>query len=236
MRDKKKSLWVHLRPDENGLVPAVVQHAQTGQVLMLGYMNQEAFAATLETGRVTFWSRSRNELWEKGQTSGNTLDMVDLATDCDSDALLVLAKPRGPTCHTGRPACFYQQIGEDGLREQPLGLRPIQSIEETLKTVFATILARKQGLGVTSPTGNSYVRSLLTKGAGKIGEKLREEADELADALASEADERVDNEAADLLFHLMVGLALRDRSPEDVAACLAARHGVSGIDEKASRA
>ncbi len=229
------SLWVQLRPASDGLVPAIVQHAHTGQVLMLGYMNEQALAATLANRRVTFWSRSRNELWEKGLTSGNTLNLVDLATDCDNDALLVLALPKGPTCHTGRPSCFYKQIANGELHEQDEGLRPDTAVGTIINRVFATILERKQGLGTTSPTGKSYVRSLLTKGASKIGEKLREEAGELADALADETDDRVDSEAADLLFHTLVGLALRDRHPNDVAAVLAARHGISGIDEKAAR-
>jgi len=236
MAGPTEALWEQLRPGPNGLVPAIVQHADSGQVLMLGYMNREALAATITHQRVTFWSRSRNELWEKGATSGNTLDLVDLATDCDQDALLVLARPQGPTCHTGKPSCFFRPLRAEGLGEQPEGLVPSgDGIGKTLKTVFTTILARKLGRGVTSATGESYVQRLLTKGAAKIGAKLREEADELAVALADETDERVDSEAGDLLFHMMVGLALRGRTPADVAAVLGKRHGLSGIDEKASR-
>ena len=113
--------WSGLRPDAAGLVAAVVQHADDGRVLMLGYMNREAFGATLRSGRVTFWSRSRDELWEKGATSGNTLDLVALRVDCDGDALLVAATPRGPTCHTGTSSCFFQpldlQTGRPGERD-----------------------------------------------------------------------------------------------------------------------
>lgn len=242
MASPTDALWEQLRPGPKGLVPAIVQHADNGQVLMLGYMNREALAATITHQRVTFWSRSRDELWEKGATSGNTLDLVDLATDCDQDALVVLARPHGPTCHTGKPSCFFRPRkpgrgqDPDGWGEKPEGLGPLgSSVGTTLQTVFATIMERKLGRGLTSATGQSYVQRLLTKGAAKIGEKLREEADELAVALADETDERVDSEAGDLLFHMLVGLALRDRSPADVAAVLDKRHGISGIDEKAKR-
>lgn len=109
-----KTLWGRMKTDAAGLVTAVVQHASTGEVLMVGHMNEEALAATLRNQRVTFWSRSRNELWEKGLTSGNTLGLVSMRLDCDRDALLVLAEPKGPTCHTGRPSCFYFRVeGED---------------------------------------------------------------------------------------------------------------------------
>lgn len=109
-----KALWGRMKTDAAGLVAAVVQHARTGEVLMVGHMNEEALAATLRNERVTFWSRSRDELWEKGLTSGNTLELASIRLDCDRDALLVLAVPQGPTCHTGRTSCFYRRIeGED---------------------------------------------------------------------------------------------------------------------------
>jgi phosphoribosyl-ATP pyrophosphohydrolase/phosphoribosyl-AMP cyclohydrolase len=249
-------LWQRTRPDDRGLVTAVVQHARTGQVLMVGHMSKAALDATLTRGRVTFWSRSRAELWEKGASSGNTLELRGLRIDCDGDALLVSAEPHGPTCHTGATSCFFDRVvavdrgaptGDDpaapATDPRPTyalahddGPAPPVAVDAGLDAVFSTILARKSGRGMTTADGRSYVRSLLEAGAAKIGAKLREEADELARALADEPDARVDAEAADLVFHALVGLALRERSPADVVRVLSARAGVSGLDEKAARA
>ena len=222
------AVWSSLKPDERGLVVAVVQHAHSGQVLMVGYMNRDALAATAERGHVTFFSRSRQTLWEKGETSGNTLDLVDLRTDCDRDALLVQALPHGPTCHTGTTSCFFAPVlpqAEDD--DGPQG--------NMVDRVFAVILDRKAGRGATNEDGKSYVRSLLDKGVEKIASKITEEAGELIEALRGETPERVASEAADLVFHAMVGLAARDVAWSDVAAVFAKRFGVSGIDEKAGR-
>jgi phosphoribosyl-ATP pyrophosphohydrolase/phosphoribosyl-AMP cyclohydrolase len=216
------ALWASLKPDAAGLVAAVVQHALTGQVLMLGHMNAEALAATLARGRVTFWSRSRACLWEKGESSGHTLELRGLFVDCDRDALLVHAEPHGPTCHTGAATCFFTPVlGADA---SPL-----------LSRLFAEIHARKAGLGITSPTGKSYVRSLMAGGVPAIAAKLHEEAGELAEALAGDDRGHIAREAADLLFHAMVGLAHKGLDLADVAEVLAARLGRSGVDEKAAR-
>jgi len=224
------ALWSTLRTDSAGLVTAVVQHAHTGQVLMVGYMNAEALESTLTNRRVTFWSRSRSKLWEKGESSGNTLTLVSLRVDCDADALLVSADPAGPTCHTGTTSCFFRPIeGEDD--DGPGAFDPAG-----LAQVFSVILDRKAGRGMTNREGKSYVRSLLDKGAEKIGRKVTEEAGELAEALASESDDRVASEAADLIFHALVGLAHRDLDLTAVADVFEARFGVSGIDEKNARA
>jgi phosphoribosyl-ATP pyrophosphohydrolase/phosphoribosyl-AMP cyclohydrolase len=223
------SPWARLRPDAQGLVVAVVQHADTDQVLMVGYMNEEALDATLANRRVTFWSRSRGELWEKGATSGHTLHFAELRIDCDADALLVRARPVGPTCHLGKTSCFFQPLDaevDDG---------PPPAADVTLSRVFAAVLERQAGRGATQREGKSYVRSLLDAGAAKVTAKIREEADELCRAIAGESTERVAAEAADLVFHAMVGLAHRAVHWRDVAAVLAARMGVSGLDEKASR-
>ncbi|MCR9166039.1 MAG: bifunctional phosphoribosyl-AMP cyclohydrolase/phosphoribosyl-ATP diphosphatase HisIE [Nannocystaceae bacterium] len=222
------AVWSSLKSDERGLVVAVVQHAHSGKVLMVGYMNRDALAATAHSGHVTFFSRSRQSLWEKGETSGNTLDLVELRTDCDRDALLVQALPQGPTCHTGTTSCFFapllpQTETDDGPAGNMLG------------RVFETILDRKAGRGSTNAQGKSYVRSLLDKGVEKIASKITEEAGELIEALRGETPDRVASEAADLVFHAMVGLASRDVSWSDVAAEFARRFGVSGIDEKAAR-
>lgn len=230
MDDDAALLWQQTKPDANGLVTAVVQHVDTGVVLMVGAMNREALALTLSRGRVTFFSRSRQTLWEKGETSGNALLLHDLRVDCDGDAVLVRARPLGPTCHTGASSCFFRAWRPPQL-ERDDGPAPGGPRER----VFEVVLARKAGLGMTQAQGKSYVRDLLAGGATRIAAKIREEADELARALEGESDDRVVAEAADLEFHAMVALALRDLGPDAVAAVLASRMGVSGIDEKSSR-
>jgi phosphoribosyl-ATP pyrophosphohydrolase/phosphoribosyl-AMP cyclohydrolase len=197
-------------------------------------MNREALGRTIDSGLVTFFSRSRQALWTKGETSGHTLQLVSLRIDCDGDAILATAIPAGPTCHTGASSCFYRATAADGealLADDG----PARSVDDRLRRVFDTVLARKAGIGMTAAGRRSYVRDLLAAGPARIGEKLREEADELARAIADETDDRVASEAADLLFHAMVALAARDLRLEDVAAVLDGRHGTSGLDEKARR-
>jgi phosphoribosyl-ATP pyrophosphohydrolase/phosphoribosyl-AMP cyclohydrolase len=230
------ALWAQLRPDAQGLVTAVVQHEHTSQVLMVGHMSAEALAATLASERVTFWSRSRSELWEKGATSGHTLRLRGLRVDCDGDALLVRALPVGPTCHTGATSCFFRRVEGERAEALPADDGPPPGPDGTLERVFATILERKDGRGMTNAEGGSYVRRLLDRGAPKINEKLTEEAAELARAIEGESDERVAAEAADLVFHALVGLAHRGLHLRDVARVLADRFGRSGLDEKAGRA
>ncbi len=217
------ALWASLKTDGAGLVTAVVQHHHDGEVLMVGHMNAEALAATLQRGRVTFWSRSRDCLWEKGERSGHTLELRGMAVDCDRDALLVHAEPRGPTCHTGARTCFFTPV--------------VGSAEATVLTrLYAEICERKAGRGVTSATGKSYVRSLMDGGVPAIAAKLREETGELIEALETGDDrEHIAREAADLLFHALVGLAHRDVALADVLGVLASRMGRSGLDEKAGR-
>ena len=210
---------------EGGLVPTVVQDRLTGQVRMLAYVNREALSRTLATGRATFFSRSRGELWEKGAQSGNTLAVSAVIADCDADALLYLADPAGPTCHTGSPSCFFRRVGESGAAEET-------GVDATafLEGLEREIEARKH-----SSAAKSYTRYLLDGGAERIGAKIREEADELARAIAVETDDRVASEAADVLYHVLVGLASRGVSLRAVLAALAARAGQSGHDEKAAR-
>lgn len=211
--------------NDQGLVVAVVQDQLTGQVRMVAWMNAEALARTLATGRATFFSRSRQALWEKGETSGNTLAVSAVYADCDADTLLLLVDPKGPSCHTGRPTCFFRKVDSDGaLRDAPSEASAfLQELERELQTRAEASAQR------------SYTRSLLDGGAPKIGAKLREEADELAIALAEETRERVANETADLLYHALVGLRLRGVSLREVIEVLAARAGVSGHEEKANR-
>lgn len=210
---------------EGGLLPAIVQDRLTGQVRMLAYANREAVARTLETGRATFWSRSRGEIWEKGATSGNALLVSAVIADCDADALLYLADPAGPTCHTGSPSCFFRRVGADGAAAET-GVDAAAFLGELEREIED----RKRSTGT-----KSYTRHLLDGGAERIGGKLREEAGELAQAIASESDDRVASEAADVLYHLMVGIASRGVPLRTVIAKLAGRAGTSGHDEKAGR-
>lgn len=229
------ALWPTLCPNSAGLVAAVVQDTTTGTVLMLGYMNAQALRATIATGRVTFWSRSRNTLWQKGESSGNTLSVDSMRVDCDRDAVLITAKPAGPTCHTGTTSCFFSRMEGDDARNLPADDGPAGFDPAALGPVFATIEDRKAGRGMTNADGKSYVRSLLDAGADKIGRKIVEEAGELVEAIGNESDERVASEAADLIFHAMVGLSHRGLDLSAVGRVFAARFGISGIDEKNAR-
>jgi len=186
-----------IRFDENGLVPCVMQDARTGEVLTLAYMNEEALTRTRETGELHFWSRSRDELWHKGATSGNTMKVRALRVDCDSDALVALVDPAGPACHTGERSCFH--AGD--LDPQP---------GEALAALERTIAERK----ATGDDGSSYTAKLLADPAF-VGEKVEEEAEEVVRAAREESDERVREEAADVLYHLAVLLAARGLSYAD---------------------
>ena len=193
-----------------GLVPAVVQDASDGAVLMVGYMNDESLARTLQTGRVTFWSRSRGRLWEKGETSGNTLVVQAIASDCDGDALLVTANAAGPTCHTGDRSCFGLGCASES---ESRDLGPV------LAELSEVIADRDRG----RPDG-SYTTALFESGLGRVAQKVAEEAVETALAAVSEP-ERVPDESADLLYHLLVLWRAAGIEPRAVAARLAERRG-----------
>jgi len=209
--------------DDRGLVPCIVQDAERGTVLMLAWMNADALRLTRETKVVHFWSRSRQSLWKKGETSGNTLGLVELRIDCDLDCVLVRATPAGPTCHTGTTACFFHR--DDGPDDD--GAPAVTILEQLART----LQARRD-----SSTGEkSYTKSLLDKGMPKILEKIAEESGELAAELPGGTDERVVSETADLLFHVMVGLTARKIPVDRVLAELARRFGTSGHTEKAAR-
>jgi phosphoribosyl-ATP pyrophosphohydrolase/phosphoribosyl-AMP cyclohydrolase len=191
--------------DEHGLVPVIVQDAHTREVLTLAYMNQESLARTLETGQTWFWSRSRNELWHKGATSGNTQDVVTLATDCDNDAIVVLVEPAGPACHTGARSCFDLQLPE----QQPGDL---------LYELYEVIKSRKQ----ERPAG-SYTAYLFDNGLDKILKKVGEEAAETIIAAKNEDRQQLIAETADLLYHLLVMLVQREVNLDEVRGELAQR-------------
>jgi phosphoribosyl-ATP pyrophosphohydrolase/phosphoribosyl-AMP cyclohydrolase len=210
--------------DANGLVPVIVQDRLTGEVRMFAYATHEAIRLTLETGRATFWSRSRGELWEKGRTSGNEIRVAQVLVDCDSDCVIYSGEPHGNSCHTGAPSCFFQALEREKLASA--SERP----QVLLTSLEAVLEARK-----TSGEAKSYTKSLYDGGAAKIGAKLEEEAGELARAVAAESDERVVSEAADVAYHLLVALRWRSIPLRRVLAELARRFGVSGHEEKASR-
>ena len=187
----------------DGLVPAIVQDASTGVVLMLGFMNAAALEATKATGRVTFYSRSKERLWTKGETSGNFLDMVSINDDCDADTLLIKARPNGPVCHTGAASCFGESNAES-----------IDFLEE----LEAVIEERRVNL-----IEGSYVSKLFSKGINKIAQKVGEEAVETVIAAKDDDVEAFRNEAADLLFHFLILLHARETRLEDIVAVLRKR-------------
>jgi phosphoribosyl-ATP pyrophosphohydrolase/phosphoribosyl-AMP cyclohydrolase len=191
----------------DGLLPAVVQHAQTGAVLMVGYMNREAVRETLARGHVVFFSRSRQRLWEKGETSGHFLELREIRTDCDRDALLVTATPTGPVCHVGTATCFG-----DGPVTRGERLAFLAGLEGVIEQRIAD-----------SPQG-SYTARLFAEGPKRIAQKVGEEGLEVALAAAVESDDKVVSESADLIFHLLVLLKSRGLSFESVVAELQSRH------------
>ncbi len=198
------SLPEGVRFDESGLAAGIVQDADTGKVLMLGWLNAESLERTVTTGKVHFWSRSRQQLWMKGETSGNVLDLVAISTDCDGDALLISARPAGPTCHTGMVSCFDDAAGAE--------LQGFSSLE----SLWAVIADR----AATRPEG-SYTASLLEGGVDAAGRKVTEEATEVLLAAKDHAAgtvpaTRLAEEAADLVYHLLVLLAERGVEPAEM--------------------
>jgi phosphoribosyl-ATP pyrophosphohydrolase/phosphoribosyl-AMP cyclohydrolase len=196
--------------DERGLVPAVVQEAETGEVLMVAWMNRQALDATLSTGLTHFWSRSRHALWRKGETSGHTQHVQGVYVDCDADTLLVQVHQEGAACHTGNRTCFYTALRGDGAAA-PTMLERLERIVQTRKSA--------------PPTGSSYVAGLLAKGEAAISRKIGEEASEvITAALGGEGDQRVVEEVADLWFHTIVLLGARGIALREVLEELARRH------------
>ena len=195
-----------VRFDEDGLVPCVMQNWATGEVLTLGYMNDEALRRTLETGEMHFYSRSRDELWHKGETSGNVQRVRQIRYDCDGDALLALVESTGPACHTGQRSCFYRDLNgsaDSAVDAPPADGEPLPAAHEATAVLERTLLDRRD----RRPSG-SYTVELLDD-PPRIGAKVREEAGEVSDAAASESDERVAEEASDVLYHLQVLLLSR---------------------------
>ncbi|QPQ56301.1 bifunctional phosphoribosyl-AMP cyclohydrolase/phosphoribosyl-ATP diphosphatase HisIE [Allosphingosinicella flava] len=198
-RDASSLAWDKM----GGLIPAVVQHAWTGQVLMVGYMNAEALDATLESGFVTFYSRSKERIWRKGETSGNRLSLVSVQADCDGDALLIAARPEGPTCHLGTGSCFATEAG---------GIAWLDRLSGIVRERAA------------ADAGESYTARLLSEGIARIAQKVGEEGVEVALAAVTRDAEGCVEETADLIYHLTVLLEARGFGWPDVVAALRERH------------
>ena len=185
----------------DGLVPVIIQNAQTMQVLMLGYMNKEAFDQTIETKKVTFYSRSKKRLWMKGESSGSILSVIDIKMDCDHDSLLIFVNPKGPTCHTGSTSCFKEETSKGFIYE----------LEKTIND------------RINSKDSKSYTNELYQKGINKIAQKVGEEAVELVIEAKDSNDELFKNEAADLLYHLLILLKAKDQSFSSIERVLKSR-------------
>ncbi len=195
-----------MKLNERGLMPAIAQDIDTGQVLMMGYMSPGALKRTLEGGQVWYYSRSREDLWHKGEVSGNYLNLKEAWVDCDSDTILMKVTPDGPTCHTGEPSCFFTPLDT-----MPEGFHSEEASADILEELFSTIQDRKRDL----PEG-SYTAELLRRGVGRVAQKVIEEAGETALAAAQGDTDSLPAEAADLLYHTLVLLAASGVTPNQV--------------------
>ncbi len=202
---------INFDKSSDGLIPAVVQDAETGKVLMLGYMNQEAYNKTITDNIVTFFSRSKQRLWTKGETSNNFLHVKEILVDCDGDTLLIKANPAGPVCHTGADTCFNEV-------NQP-ATSPSQGQGQFLNYLQGIIHDRK-----VNPSDKSYTTTLFNRGVNKIAQKVGEEAVELVIEAKDDNDDLFKGEAADLLFHFLVLLEHKNINLDDIVAVLQSRH------------
>ena len=230
-----ETLLATVKLDAQGLVPVIAQEAATGMVRMFAWANREALQATATTGLAHFWSRSRAALWKKGESSGHTLAVREIRVDCDGDVVLYRVDPEGPSCHTGATSCFYRTFGSgsgsgssDGVLSTDDGPADPPAL---IVTRVAAIIARRK----RERPEKSYVVSLLDAGFDKVNGKILEEARELAEALPAGDAAHTAHEAADLLFHMLVGLEAAGVPTAAVFGELRRRFGTSGIDEKAAR-
>ncbi len=212
---------------KNPLLPVIVQDSGTSDVLMLAYMNEEAYSLTRSSGYAHYFSRSKQRIWKKGESSNHTQEIVDILLDCDSDTLLLKVKQNGVACHTGRRSCFFTSLkSERTVLDKEVDIEAIYGVVDAL---YHTILERKN-----SDDTKSWTKKILND-KELLKSKIIEEANELCDAIENESDENVIYEAADLLYHSLVGLASREISPDRVKQELGRRFGMSGIEEKNSR-
>ena len=209
-----------------GLVPVIVQDIDTNEVLMLAYMNEEALKLTQETGFAHYFSRSRNKLWKKGESSGNTQEVKEILVDCDNDTILLKVKQKGPACHTGRKSCFFTNLATNEIT-----IDKQEEIEYNfIDKLYHTLLDRKNANPKTS-----YVSSLYHKGENSILKKVAEEAAEFCFAVKDNDKNEIIYEAADLAFHTLIALAYKNIHPEAILEELKRREGISGIEEKKNR-
>jgi phosphoribosyl-ATP pyrophosphohydrolase/phosphoribosyl-AMP cyclohydrolase len=219
---------MHIDWNKTPLIPTIAQDYENSQILMLAYVNEEAYNLTLSTGFAHYFSRSKQRIWKKGESSDHTQEIKDILLDCDADTLIFKIHQKGVACHTGRKSCFFTSVKEDKIiLEKEVDTDAIYSVTDTL---YHTILDRKNA----SPEAKSWTKKLLDDKKLLLS-KIREEADEMCVAINEESDEQVIYEAADLLYHALVGLGLREISPDRVKQELARRFGLSGITEKENR-
>ena len=211
------------------LIPAIVQDSESGEVLMLAYMNEEALQKTLETGFAHYFSRSRQKLWKKGESSGNVQKVEEILLDCDGDTILLKVKQSGPACHTGRRSCFFTDLETDTTTSEPMQ-NPDEMYDDIVDRLYHVILEKKDG----DPT-KSWTAKLFSKGENTILKKVAEEAAEFCFAVKDKDEGEIIYEGADLLYHALVALAYSGIHPDRIKSELRRRFGQSGIEEKASR-
>jgi len=213
---------------KNPLIPAIAQDHETSEILMLAYMNEEAYNLTLSTGYAHYFSRSKQRIWKKGESSNHTQEVKDMLLDCDADTLILKIHQNGVACHTGTKSCFFTSVTQNKrVLEKEIDTNAMYGVVDTL---YHTILERKN----SNETKKSWTKKLLNDKKLMLS-KIREEADEVCVAIDKESDEQVIYESADLLYHTLVGLGYRDISPDRVKQELARRFGMSGIEEKEAR-
>ncbi|WP_169091116.1 bifunctional phosphoribosyl-AMP cyclohydrolase/phosphoribosyl-ATP diphosphatase HisIE [Paenibacillus sp. PL91] len=219
--NNQSELSSKIKWDDAGLVPAIVQDAQSKEVLMMAYMNKESLQLSVESGVTWFWSRSRNELWNKGATSGHTQRIVSMAYDCDGDTLLVKVEQKGPACHTGRYSCFFNSVEVSGNTEASSEAAGASSDRFGMLGQLESVIAERYA---ERPEG-SYTTYLFDKGVDKILKKVGEEASEVIIAAKNQDNDELRSEVGDLIFHLMVLLRERGLPFDDVISEISSRHG-----------
>lgn len=219
----------HIDWQKHPLIPTIVQEAHSGEVLMLAYMNKEAFELTQKTGFAHYFSRSRQKIWKKGESSGNVQKVVKMLLDCDSDALLLQVHQEGPACHTGRKSCFYKDVASAEIVSEPIK-NPDEMYEDVVDRLYHIIQEKKE-----ADPAHSWTATLFQKGENTILKKVAEEAAEFCFAVKDNNKEQIIYECADLVYHTLVALAYKDISPELIRSELKRRFGKSGIEEKRSR-
>ena len=219
---------MHIDWNKTPLIPAIAQDHESAEILMLAYINEEAYNLTLATGYAHYFSRSKQRIWKKGESSNHTQEVKDILLDCDADTVIFKIHQNGVACHTGRKSCFFTSVKEDKIiLDKEVNTDAIYGVVDTL---YHTILERKNASGEVK----SWTKKLLDDKALLLS-KIREEADEVCVAINEESDEQVIYESADLLYHTLVGLGYREISPDRVKQELSRRFGLSGITEKENR-